>query len=93
MILGKTTAQKLAEKNAKIMRLLKGVSKYAWYPVKLDTGQWIWFDYYYAYYHIIDCRYYGTPRYSLIEESFTGYKKTCSLNSALDCNQFITVWD
>ena len=95
MIFGKTDSQKLAERNAKILRKAKGVSKYAWYPVKVDNGQWIWLEFYYAYYHVIDNYYAGKSHYSLVDviSPFAGYKKTCSLNATIDYQKFITTYE
>lgn len=34
----------------KIERLMNGVKKFAWFPVKIDTGEYVWLTKYYQYY-------------------------------------------
>ena len=31
-------------------RLMNGVKKFAWFPVKIDTGEYVWLTTYYQYY-------------------------------------------
>jgi len=44
MIFGKTTEQMEAEVQEYLRELQKGYIWFAWYPVQLDNGRWIWLE-------------------------------------------------
>ena len=51
MIFGKSNEQDNATKQTKIKAMIGGMREYAWLPVKLANGRWVWLEHYYAYYH------------------------------------------
>lgn len=49
MLFGKTLAQKEAEYQAELFRLGCGVRRFAWWPVKTNTGQYVFLGRYWEY--------------------------------------------
>lgn len=49
MILGKTDQRKHQEKQAQLVQQINGRARFAFLPVKLDTGEWAWMEYYWRY--------------------------------------------
>ena len=47
---GKTHEEALVLKQEAIRKKIYGVEKYAWYPVRIVSGEWIWFTKYFSYY-------------------------------------------
>ena len=56
MIFGKSKTEKLAlaviDEHVEALRLVLGVKKFAWVPVQLFTGQYIFFQHYYSHFPI-----------------------------------------
>ena len=42
--------KKFYKDQEKLKRLMNGVKKFAWFPVKIDTGEYVWLTTYYQYY-------------------------------------------
>lgn len=51
MIFGKTTEAIEEAKQVEIKACIQGRKEFAWFPVKLKSGRYIWLEHYYAYYH------------------------------------------
>lgn len=49
MKFGKTNKQKHLAMAHKWVSLAKGVKRYAWFPLKLDSGEWLWLEHYWVY--------------------------------------------
>jgi hypothetical protein len=47
---GKTNIEKYYIRKNKIERMIHGIKKYAWFPIKIETGEYIWLTTYYKYY-------------------------------------------
>lgn len=45
MIFGKTSIEKEEIKQAKLRERSKWRKKFAWYPMQLNSGEWIWLEY------------------------------------------------
>jgi hypothetical protein len=50
MIFGKTNTEKKDQEQAEIAGMIRGEKNFALFPVKLKSGKWIWFNYYWTYY-------------------------------------------
>jgi hypothetical protein len=51
MIFGKSYKEKKRAEQEDIKAKINGVEEFAWLPVRLANGKWIWLQKYYAYYH------------------------------------------
>ena len=51
MRFGKTEAEKAMKEQEKIVLKICGIKKFAFFPVRLKDGTYVWMEYYYSYYH------------------------------------------
>lgn len=44
MIFGKTDEERRVVEQARLRRLMEGYVKFAWLPIKLEDGRYVWFE-------------------------------------------------
>lgn len=74
MIFGKTWQQKQEEEQAYLRSIQDGVKWFAWYPVRLENGSWVWLEWVKLHYGVYEgfrgtlCKFLTRPIYYLWEE-------------------------
>ena len=56
MRLGMTREKRYAVMQARNKKLLNGVKRFAWFPMKLESDDWVWLDFCYCYQPCVEHR-------------------------------------